>query len=44
MNEFIGMSEERRRLVCTEAGAQLNLFEIAVEKVVADFQNRLNAG
>ncbi|MBW9264947.1 MAG: nucleotidyl transferase AbiEii/AbiGii toxin family protein [Candidatus Thiodiazotropha sp. (ex. Lucinisca nassula)] len=32
MKEFIGMSEERRRLVCTETGAQLNLFEIAVEK------------
>ncbi len=24
------MPTERRRLVCTEAGAQLNLFEIAV--------------
>ncbi|MEX2516089.1 MAG: nucleotidyl transferase AbiEii/AbiGii toxin family protein [Gammaproteobacteria bacterium] len=32
MKEFLAMSEERRRLVCTEAGAQLNLFEIAVEK------------
>ncbi len=32
MNEFINMPKERRRLVCTEAGAQLNLFEIAVEK------------
>ncbi|MEL0583683.1 MAG: nucleotidyl transferase AbiEii/AbiGii toxin family protein [Candidatus Thiodiazotropha sp. (ex. Lucinoma kazani)] len=32
MKEFIEMSEERRRLVCTETGAQLNLFEIAVEK------------
>ena len=32
MKEFIGMSEKRRRLVCTETGAQLNLFEIAVEK------------
>jgi len=32
MKEFIAMPEERRRLVCTEAGAQLNLFEIAVEK------------
>ena len=32
MKEFIGMSEERRRLVCTETGVQLNLFEIAVEK------------
>jgi len=32
MKEFITMSEERRRLVCTETGAQLNLFEIAVEK------------
>ena len=26
------MPEERRRLVCTETGAKLNLFEIAVEK------------
>lgn len=34
MKEFLVMSEERRRLVCTEAGAQLNLFEIAVEKDV----------
>ncbi len=32
MKEFITMPEERRRLVCEEAGAQLNLFEIAVEK------------
>ena len=32
MKEFIAMQEERRRLVCTEAGAQFNLFEIAVEK------------
>ena len=32
MKEFIAMPEERRRLVCTEAGARLNLFEIAVEK------------
>lgn len=32
MKEFIAMPEERRRSVCTEAGAQLNLFEIAVEK------------
>ena len=32
MKEFIAMPEERRRLVCTEAGAQLNLFEVAVEK------------
>jgi len=32
MKEFIVMPEERRRLVCTEVGAQLNLFEIAVEK------------
>ena len=27
MKEFIAMSEERRRLVCTQAGAQLNLPE-----------------
>ena len=32
MKEFITMSEERRRLVCMQTGAQLNLFEIAVEK------------
>ncbi len=32
MKEFIAMSEERRRLVCTQAGAQLNLPEISVEK------------
>ncbi len=32
MKELINMPEERRRLVCTEASAQLNLFEIAVEK------------
>jgi len=32
MKEFIAMPDERRRLVCTETGAQLNLFEIAVEK------------
>jgi hypothetical protein len=32
MKGFITMPEERRRLVCTETGAQLNLFEIAVEK------------
>ena len=32
MKELIGMLEEHRRLVCTETGAQLNLFEIAVEK------------
>jgi hypothetical protein len=32
MNEFIALPEERRRLVCTQAGAQLNLFETAVEK------------
>ncbi len=32
MKKFIELPEERRRLVCTEAGAQLNLFEIAVEK------------
>ncbi len=32
MNEFIEMPEERRQLICTETGAQLNLFEIAAEK------------
>ena len=32
MKEFIAIPIERRRLVCAQAGAQLNLFEIAVEK------------
>ena len=32
MKAFIDMPDERRRLVCTQTGAQLNLFEIAVEK------------
>ena len=32
MKEFIDMSEERRNLVCTQAGAQLNMAEVAVEK------------
>lgn len=32
MKEFLAMPEERRRLVCTQAGAQLNLSEVAVEK------------
>jgi len=32
MKEFIELPEERRRLVCTQTGAQLDLFEIAVEK------------
>ena len=32
MKAFIHLSEERRRLVCAQTGAQLNLFEIAVEK------------
>ena len=32
MKVFIELPAERRRLVCTETGAQLNLFEIAVEK------------
>lgn len=32
MKEFIEMSEERRNLVCTQAGAQLNMAEVAVEK------------
>jgi hypothetical protein len=29
---FVGMTEERRKLVCTQTGAQLNLAEVAVEK------------
>ncbi len=32
MKEFLIMSEERRQLVCTQAAAQLNLSEVAVEK------------
>lgn len=32
MNAFIGMSPERRRQVCVEAGARLNLSEVAIEK------------
>lgn len=32
MKTFIGMTEERRNLVCTQTGAQLNLSEVAVEK------------
>ncbi len=32
MNEFIQISEERRRLICIETGAKLNLSEIAGEK------------
>lgn len=32
MREFIEMGEERRRLVCSQTGAQLNLAEVAVEK------------
>ena len=41
MKEFIAMSEERRRLVCFQAGAQLNLPEISViERDVLDFSWR----
>jgi hypothetical protein len=29
---FIGMTQERRNLVCTQTGARLNLAEVAVEK------------
>lgn len=32
MKEFINLPEERRRLLCTQANARLNLSEIAVEK------------
>ncbi|MDD8046186.1 MAG: nucleotidyl transferase AbiEii/AbiGii toxin family protein [Verrucomicrobiota bacterium] len=32
MKTFIGMAVERRNLVCTQAGARLNLAEVAVEK------------
>lgn len=32
MTTFISMTEERRNLVCTQVGAQLNLAEVAVEK------------
>ena len=32
MREFLDMPEDRRQLVCTQTGARLNLFEVAVEK------------
>ena len=32
MNEFIALPEARRRLICTEAGAQLGMSEAAIEK------------
>ncbi|HEX9778294.1 MAG TPA: nucleotidyl transferase AbiEii/AbiGii toxin family protein [Geopsychrobacteraceae bacterium] len=32
MKKFIEMAEDRRNLVCTQAGAQLNLADVAVEK------------
>lgn len=32
MKTFVRMAEERRNLVCTQTGAQLNLAEVAVEK------------
>lgn len=32
MKEFAEMPTERRRLTCMEAGAKLNLSELAVEK------------
>ncbi len=32
MREFLEMPDERRRVVCSETGAELNLFELAVEK------------
>lgn len=32
MKEFLEMSDDRRRLVCTQTGAQLNLAEVAIEK------------
>ena len=32
MKEFVEMSAERRHLLCTQAGAKLNLSEVAVEK------------
>jgi len=32
VREFIEMAEDRRKLVCTQVGAQLNLAEVAVEK------------
>ncbi len=32
MKEFSGMSSERRRLICEQTGAQLNLADVAVEK------------
>jgi predicted nucleotidyltransferase component of viral defense system len=32
MREFINMADERRRLVCNQTGAHLNLADVAVEK------------
>ncbi len=32
MKEFINMTDERRRLVCNQTGAHLNLADVAVEK------------
>src|SRR3989338_3634160 len=32
MKEFLQMTAQRRRIVCTQTGAQLNLAEVAVEK------------
>ena len=34
MKEFTEYSKERRRLICVETGAKLNLSEIAVEKKI----------
>ena len=31
MKEFIEMGEERRRLVCSQTGIQLNMAEVTVE-------------
>ena len=32
MREFIEMTDERRRLICEQAGAQTGLFDSSVEK------------
>jgi len=32
MNSFLSLPEERRRLICEQAGAQTGLFDSSVEK------------
>lgn len=38
MKQFIAMSEERRRLVCTKTNAKLNLPEIACVAGMRDYK------